>query len=125
MRFLGTIAGLALIASAAQAEIKPDLFAAEKVSSMQQLCSADETTSEGKYAIGFCFGWIKGLEQFYEGLLADKRFELEPAVCNTKDLTREEVRQTFLAWVKANPSAGEKPALEGIFSAMKEKFPCK
>lgn len=125
MQILGTIAGLILIGGAAQAEVKPELFNADTVSSMQELCSADEATAEGKYAVGFCYGWIKGLGQFYEQLLADKRFDFKPVVCNTNNLTREEVRQTFVAWAQANPSASEKPALDGIFSAMKEKHPCK
>ena len=125
MRFLSLVAGLALIAGTAQADMKPQTFEAETVSSMQALCSADETTADGKYALGFCYGWIEGLGQFYEQLLIDERFDLKPVLCTDKELTREDVRVTFVDWAKANPKAGNQPALDGIFDAMKEKHACK
>jgi len=125
MRLLSFAIGLGLLASAAQAQLQPDTFRAETVGSMHKLCSADESTPDGKYAIGFCYGWLEGLGQFYEQLLIDERFDLEPAVCAGKELTREEVRATFVKWIEANPESKERPALDGIFSAMKETYPCK
>lgn len=125
MRLISLTAGLALLATAAQADMKPETFEAETVGSLQQLCSADEATHDGKYAIGFCYGWIEGAGQFYEQLLLDKRFELEAAVCSEKELTREDARTTFIAWAKANPQSAGEPALDGMFSAMKEAYPCK
>ena len=125
MRFLSLVAGLVLIVGTAQANVKSEHFEAETVSSMQKLCMADEGTSSGKYAIGFCYGWIEGLGQFYEQLLIDERFDFEPSVCSEKELTREEVRAVFVSWAKAHPADAGRPAFSGLIDAMKEKFPCK
>lgn len=125
MRFLSLAVGLALIAGTAQAEVKPETFKGETVASMYRLCSADEMTSDGKYAVGFCYGWIEGARQFYEQLQMDKRFNLTPTVCTDPSVTREDVRETFISWADANRDAGTRPALNGLISAMKEKYPCK
>lgn len=124
MRLISLAAGLALVATAAQGEMKPESFEAETVGEVQQLCAADEATSDGKYALGFCYGWIEGLGQFYEQLLLDERFDVKPVVCAGKELTREEVRATFVTWADANPGAAGEPALRGLVTALKEKHPC-
>lgn len=125
MRVATVAAGLALIAVTAQAEITRETFDAETVASLHELCSADETTSAGKYAVGFCYGWIEGVGQFYEQLVSDSRFEFKSVVCTAGELTREEVRASFVNWAKANPQSAGRPALDGIFSALKETYPCK
>ncbi len=125
MRLVSLAVGLALVAGTAMADVKPETFKAETVASMYRLCSADETTTAGKYAVGFCYGWIEGVGQFYEELLIDKRFNLKATVCTDPDLTREEVRETFVNWADANPDSGSRPALDGIVRAMKENYPCK
>ena len=124
MRLISLTAGLAFLATAAQADMKPESFEAETVGSLQKLCAADEATTDGKYAIGFCYGWIEGLGQFYEQLVLDKRFDVKPVVCAGKELTREEVRATFVTWANANPNAAGEPALRGLVTALKEKHPC-
>lgn len=125
MRLISLIAGLALAASTAQAQMKHEHFEAETVGALHKLCAADEATSDGKYALGFCYGWIEGAGQFYEQLLLDKRFDIQRAVCSEKELTREDARATFTAWAEANPQSANEPALRGMFNAMKESYPCK
>jgi hypothetical protein len=119
------ITALALGATTAQAaEVKNEHFEATNVASVVKLCSADQATEAGKYAIGFCYGWIEGLEQFYAALLRDERFDVQPAVCPGRVVSREETRQIFLDWAAANPGMGNLDPLEGLIRASKEKFPC-
>lgn len=124
MRLVNLASGLLLLATTAHAGVSVQNFEAETVGSMHQLCIADENVADGKYALGFCYGWIEGLGQFYEQLLVDERFDLEPAVCADSTLSREDVRLIFVNWAAAHPNAAEEPALEGIIQAMKEKYPC-
>lgn len=113
-------------AGAVQAgELTKDDFKGESVAAMVDLCSADESTDIGKYAIGFCYGWIEGVEQFYGELLADERFDVQPVACPGRALTRDESRTYFLKWAAANPDAASLPPLEGLVRAAKATFPCK
>jgi Rap1a immunity proteins len=99
-------------------------FKGETVGSIVKLCTASEDTNAGKYAIGFCYGWLEGLEQFYDALLADERFAVKPVACPATELTRAETRDAFVSWAKADPARMNMPALEGILSAAKETYPC-
>jgi hypothetical protein len=91
---------------------------------MLRLCTADEDKDLGKYAIGFCYGWIEGLEQLWGALLADERFDIKPISCPGKRLTRDQTRTEFIRWIKANPSAMKLPPLEALTRAAKETYPC-
>ena len=125
MRWIILAVGLALVASAARADLERSDFMAESVGAIYDLCTADESTSDGKYAIGYCYGWIVGVGQVYEQLLIDERFDLDPVICSKTELTWQDVRATFVAWAEANPKALGEPALSGIFDAMEEQYPCK
>ena len=113
----------ATMANAADVTFKD--FKAETTESILRLCTADEDKDLGKYAIGFCYGWIEGLEQLWGALLADERFNIKPVSCPGKRLTRDETRTEFINWIKANPSAKKLPPLEALTRAAKETYPCK
>ena len=107
------------------ADVTLNDFRAETTKSILHLCTADEDKDLGKYAIGFCYGWIEGLEQLWGALLADERFGIKPISCPGRRLTRDETRAEFINWVKANPSAMNLPPLEALTRAAKETYPCK
>lgn len=125
MRTILSIAAALLVSSNAGAgELAKEHFEGETVDSMVMLCTASEDTDAGKYAIGFCYGWIEGLDQFYDALLADERFEVQPVACPTSESSREETRNAFVRWAKADPARMNMPALEGMIRAAKETYPC-
>jgi hypothetical protein len=123
----GTILAAVLIFSATTADaadVTLKDFRAETTESIMRLCTADEDKDLGKYAIGFCYGWIEGLEQLWGALLADERFGIKPISCPGKRLSRDETRTEFIRWIKANPSAMKLPPLEALSRAAKETYPC-
>ncbi len=77
-----------------------------------------------QYAVGFCYGWIAGIEQFYDELVADPRFDIKPTICPDGEISREEARNDFLEWMKSNPGMSERKALEGMILALRAKYPC-
>jgi len=120
--YLALITLLAMPASAA--EVTEADFRAETVGSLTKLCSASESTEIGKYAIGFCYGWIEGIEQFYDELVADERFEVQPTICPGREVPREETREILVAWSAANPSLMNIAPLDALIRAGRAKFPC-
>jgi Rap1a immunity proteins len=125
MRAILSLAAAMLVAgNAGAAELARVDFEGETVGSIVKLCTASEDTDAGKYAIGFCYGWIEGLDQFYDALLADERFNVQPVACPGTELSREESRDAFVRWAKDDPAKMKLPALEGIIRAAKETFPC-
>lgn len=121
---LSLAAALLVAGNAGAAELARADFEGETVGSIVKLCTAPEDTDVGKYAIGFCYGWIEGLDQFYDALLADERFEVQPVACPTSEPSREETRDAFVRWAKADPARMNMPALEGMIRAAKDTYPC-
>ncbi len=122
--FLSLVAALLVAGNSSAAELVRVDFEGETVGSIVKLCTASEDTDVGKYAIGFCYGWIEGLDQFYDALLADERFNVKPVACPVTELSREETRDAFVRWAEADPAKMKMPALEGMIRAAKETFPC-
>ena len=121
---LSLTVALLVAGNAGAAELVRADFEGETVGSIVKLCTASEDTDVGKYAIGFCYGWIEGLDQFYDALLADERFNVQPVACPGTELSREETRDAFVRWAKEDPAKMKMPALEGMIRAAKETFPC-
>jgi hypothetical protein len=57
-------------------------------------------------------------------LLADERFDVQPVACPASEPSREETRDAFVRWAKADPARMNMPALEGMIHAAKETYPC-
>ncbi len=121
---LSLAAALLFAGNASAAELMRADFEGETVGSIVKLCTADPDTDTGKYAIGFCYGWIEGLDQFYDALLADERFDVQPVACPVSEPSREETRDAFVRWAQADPARMNMPALEGMIHAAKATFPC-
>ncbi|MEO1190392.1 MAG: Rap1a/Tai family immunity protein [Pseudomonadota bacterium] len=129
MKRLVTVAAatalLGLSAMPAQAEsIMKEDFEGATVAQVVKLCSPGENDGMGQYAMGYCYGWIAGIEQFYDALVADPRFNFTPSVCTDSEISREEARQTMIAWAVENPDSASMPALSGLIAAMRAKYPC-
>jgi hypothetical protein len=125
MRALLPFAAALLVASSASAaELEKAHFEGETVGAIVELCTASEDTDIGKYAIGFCYGWIEGLDQFYDALLADERFDVQPIACPVSEPSREETRDAFVRWAMADPARMNMPALAGMVHAVKATYHC-
>ncbi len=122
--FLSLVAALLVAGNSSAAELVRVDFEGETVGSIVKLCTASEDTDVGKYAIGFCYGWIEGLDQFYDALLADERFDVQRIACPVSEPSREETRDAFVRWAQADPARMNMPALEGMIHAAKATFPC-
>ncbi len=120
--YLALIAFLTMPVSAS--EITKADFKAETVGTLTKLCSASESTDIGKYAKGFCYGWIEGIEQFYDELVSDDRFEFKPTICPGREISREETRTILVEWSSANPSLKNIAPLDALIRAGRAKFPC-
>lgn len=111
-------------APASAAEVTADDFEAGSVGSVVKLCSAPESSAMNQYAQGFCYGWIAGIEQFYDALVADPRFNVRPTICTDGEISREEARVMLVDWAGRNPDSLAMPALSGLIQAIREKHPC-
>lgn len=122
--YVALAVALSLAPVANAAEITRETFKVRSVADIVDLCSAPRESDMGKYAYGFCFGWLRGIDEFYDAMLADKRFKMKAIACPESQLTYEEQRDLFVGWARKTKGAMEMPALNGLVRAAKETFPC-
>jgi hypothetical protein len=113
-------AAMAASTAPARAAVEQD-FAAETVGQLAAVCAVRATDP---MAAGMCYGFIEGAGQFYNLMIADKRFEVANVVCADRELTREEIAAFLVDWVAGAP---DRPALNPVVALVKmgaEQFPC-
>ncbi len=117
-------AAAALWSAPAAAEVTAETFEAASVGDVVELCSVPEGAAMNQYAQGFCYGWIAGIEQFYDALVSDPRFNVQPTICTDGEISREEARVMLIDWAGKNPDSMGMPALSGLIVAVRESHPC-
>ncbi len=111
-------------APAVASDVTVEDFKAASVASVVKLCSSPESSAMNQYAQGFCYGWIAGIEQFYDALVADPRFDIQPTVCPNGEISREQARVILVEWAATHPESSGMPALSGLIQALRLKYPC-
>lgn len=120
-----SIAILAAIAPRAMAEeIAEDTFIAGSAGQVADLCAVADESALDRYALGFCYGWLEGVGQLYEALVADGSISPQNITCPGRDLTRKEWADVMVAWVNADPVRRQLSPLQALGDAAKEAFPC-
>ncbi len=125
-RILGAIAILSMgaIASANAQDFGEDDFAARTAGQVADLCAAADESALDRYALGFCYGWLEGVGQFYEQAVADGTIAEQKVACPGKELSRKEWADVLVGWVGADPARRDLTPLKALGDAAKETFPC-
>lgn len=106
---------LELSAPEASTEMRGFLDAA----TLEHHCSVSQTLPEGSF--GICLGYVAGS---VDQILA-REAEGEPALlCPPPDLTVEQVRSTFLAYLRVHPKERVSAAALVVERAVLDAYPC-
>ncbi len=73
-------------------------------------------------ANGFCLGYMTGAMQLYRAATASPN--IPNAVCADREVSRAEMRAIFLDWAEDHPDHLAEPALDALFRAAVDAFPC-
>jgi hypothetical protein len=114
-RHLGVLALLGLISGGTGAAAQESSWTGTTADLAQRCAMAERT---------FCYGFFSGAWQFYEGLVASERVEVEPFVCPGPEVTGEMAATAFLDWFEAHPEAADEVAVDGLFKAWMATYPC-
>jgi hypothetical protein len=72
----------------------------------------------------FCYGYVTAAAQFYEAMINHDALDIAPFVCPGGEVTQQDAVALFLDWFAANPDAAGDSAIDGLFKAWIEAFPC-
>jgi len=115
----------AILGPLAQAdEVGEETFIAGSAGQVADLCAAADETSLDRYALGFCYGWLEGVGQLYESLVASGSIQPQNITCPGRDLSRKEWADVMVDWVNADPARRDLAPLAALGEAAKAAFPC-
>jgi hypothetical protein len=120
MKFALATAGLALaLASPAMAQ---DHFRLHTASELARVCAPAASDKDAATHLAFCHGVLAGAYGYFQSSTpAADRFVCPP----TPSVTRAQVANGFVAWLKARPQYNNDGAIDALFRYAAEAYPCK
>jgi hypothetical protein len=100
---------------------QPILLQARTAGELAALCAVSPETPGADAKINYCHGFAQGAVDDRLRVDADKRPFCFPSPAPSRTSTMHE----FASWVHADASRREMPVLDGLFTFLHERFPCR
>lgn len=121
MRYVLVFAA-ALLSATAHAAAPPDQYRVRTAADLAKVCGTPASEPDAATAVAFCHGVLAGAYGYFEASTpAADRFVCPP----TPAVTRSQVANGFVAWLKARPNMANDGAIDALFRYAAETFPCK
>ena len=120
MRTAFVVAALVLAASAHAAA--PEQYRLQTASDLARVCGATASASDHATSLAFCHGFLAGSYAYFSASTpAADRFVCPP----NPAVTRTQVGNGFVAWLKTRPQYNNDGAVDALFRYAAEAYPCK
>jgi hypothetical protein len=120
MRFSLVVASVALAAAASASA--QEHYRLSTAADLARLCSTPSSASDHVTAVSFCHGVLAGAYGYFlSSVPAADRFVCPPS----PQVTRTQVANGFVAWLKARPQYSGDGAIDALFRYAAEAYPCK
>ena len=127
LHLMAAIAALGLLAFQGPAKAQTSSLTLEDfqlltVQSLLDTCEADSGTLIGREAVLLCLGYIQGVMHYHDEVTAGP--DIDEIVCPEEKVTRNQVREVFIAWAKSNPDMNNEKPVDGLLKSAIAKWPC-
>ncbi|HMO47302.1 MAG TPA: Rap1a/Tai family immunity protein [Rubrivivax sp.] len=121
MKLASAAAGLALALS--MPVMAQEHYGLHNAAELARLCSTPASAGDHVTAVSFCHGVLAGAYGYFlSATPAADRFVCAPS---SPQVTRAQVADGFVAWLKANPQYGNDGAIDALFRYAAGAYPCK
>jgi hypothetical protein len=96
-------------------------FAVDTAQDLVDLCSVDASNSLHVEALQFCYGFFEGMMHYHDRLVGP---EIDPIVCPTGQVTRQDVVDMYIAFAQANPQFMDEDPADNVMRAAIAEWPC-
>lgn len=109
-------------AQVATEEMLPEFPQQQTARDLLTACASSSISNLGRARRKYCAGFVSGVEEairFKSQLLgADSR------ICPSTGITAQQFADAYIRYANANAKELDKPAVEVVFEALKQAFPC-
>lgn len=99
-----------------------DDYALDSAKDLYDICTVPPSHPDSQVAKAFCVGYFEGGLHLHDVLAAADDFP--PIACPPDTATRKEVVAVFVEFANANPKYHAEPAMDAVFRAVVNKWPC-
>lgn len=120
MKFVLAAAGLVLALSAPA--MAQEHYRLHTAAELARVCSPAASDKDAATSVAFCHGVLAGAYGYFQTTVpAADRFVCPP----TPAVTRAQVANGFVGWLKARPQYNNDGAIDALFRYAAEAYPCK
>ncbi len=85
-------------------------------------CASSSISNLGRARRKYCAGFVSGVEEAIR--FKSQLLETESRICPITDITSQQRADAFIRYANANTKQLDKPAVEIVFEALKQAYPC-
>ncbi len=104
--------------------VDEEVFLIDTTADLARLCGAQPGADFYAQAVQMCQGYMMGVHHFHEALALELDNDIYCDELAPTRPTRNEIMESFTAWVAATPGVGETEALDGLLQWAAQTFPC-
>lgn len=85
-------------------------------------CASSSISNLGRARRNYCAGFVSGVEEAIR--FKTQLFGADSRICPSSGITAQQLADAYIRYANANPKELDKPAVELVFEALKQAFPC-
>lgn len=85
-------------------------------------CASSSISNLGRARRKYCAGFVSGVEEAIR--FKSQLLETESRICPKTEITSQQLADAFIRYANANTKQLDKPAVEIVFEAFKQAYPC-
>ena len=96
-------------------------FELDHAQDLVDLCGVDSGNALYAEALQFCYGFFEGMIHYHDRLIGP---EIDPIVCPTGTVTRQDVVDMYVDFAQANPQFMNEDPADNVMRAAMAEWPC-
>ena len=120
---VAAVVALAIVPSAAQADVTEENFRLDTFEDLVALCGVEAGDPNATAAVHMCHGYVIGLTHFH--ILVGRSLEGDVYCIEEGERpTRDEAVRMLVDWSKSHPEHDSKEAIDGVLHWAADVYPC-
>jgi hypothetical protein len=100
----------------------PEFPQQQSVRDLLKACASSSLSNLGRARRNYCAGFVSGVEEAVR--LKSQLLGADSRICPSSRITSQQLADAYIKYANANPDQLDKPAVEVVFEALKQSFPC-
>jgi hypothetical protein len=103
-------------------EMVPEFPQQQTARDLLTACASSSISNLGRARRKYCAGFVSGVEETIR--LKSQLLGTDSHICPSRSITAQQLADAYIKFANTNSKQLDKPAVEVVFQALKQAFPC-